>query len=128
MFTPANLDPREQLIFDSADEWYATRFRGRGVYDKIGPFDSQLAAVKAIADFFRNEETYYPPPGTIWNRPFALYASSSAHGGSHVVVGCVYRDGAKRDSYHEFQERRKAKLKGVKSSRGGPNSDGPVKV
>lgn len=124
MFQPADLDPREQEIYDNADAWYATRFIGRGVYDKIGPFTSQLEAIQQIALFFRKEEEFYPPPGSIWSKPFALYAASSAHNDTHVVVGCVYRDGVRRPTYHEFQERRKAERKDARKHRSGGNADG----
>lgn len=106
MFDPSTLDPREQEIYASADEWWATRFQGRGVYDKIGPFKSELEARHGITDFFRREERDYPPPATVYNRPFALYASSTKHGGSHVIVGNVYRDGVHRPTSREVAQRK----------------------
>lgn len=120
MYEPTNLDPRDQEIFTAADEWWATRFQGRGVYDKIGPFQSQLEAIKGVMQFFREEEQHYPPPDTIAFRPFALYAASSQHGGAHVVVGTVYRDGVRRSTYQEVrakfeEERANARGKPVRS-------------
>lgn len=129
MFEPANLDPREQEIFDQADEWWATRFQGRGVYDKIGPFPTQLDAVKGCAAFFRMEEKDYPPPDSIWSRPFALYAASTRHGGSHVVVGCVYRDGVRRPTYKEVTQKRQEERKLARnhtSNRGNSSRGDPV--
>lgn len=129
MIDNTNLDPREQEIYASADEWWATRFKGRGVYDKIGPFTTELEARREVMEFFRKEEQDYPPPATIYNRPFALYASSSRHGGSHVIVGTVHRDGKHHPTSREVSKRTQAERAAARTqSRNRRNTERPDQV
>lgn len=105
LFDAASLDDREKVIYADADSWWATRFQGRGVYDKIGPFATATEAVGAVMQFFRAEERDYPPPGGLASKPFSIYAGSSKHGDSHVIVGNVYRDGEHRPTHREVAQR-----------------------
>lgn len=105
MFEQASLDDREQEIMTAADEWWASRFEGRGQYLRMGPFKSAIEVSAAVMAFFRKEEHEYPPPAYVAGRPFAIYASSSKHGGSHVIVGNVYRDGLHRPTHKEVSQR-----------------------
>lgn len=117
MFNAAGLDDREKLIFDAADEWFATRFLGRGTYDKLGPFKTAQEAVSAIMAFFRAEERDYPPPASVASRPFAVYAASSEHNGAHVIVGNVYRDGKYRPTNREISQQRQEEKARVATKR-----------
>ena len=121
MFNPANLDEREQLIYSTADTYWATRFCGRGRYDRLGPFNSELAVVQGIEAFFRNEEQNYPPPATIYNRPFAVYASSPNYGEAHVIIGNIYRDGVKRVTHKEVSQRVQEERASAKRKRSSSN-------
>lgn len=105
MFESANLDDREKVIYADADQWWATRFMGRGVYDKLGPFSSAEETFKNIMIFFRQEERNYPPPEFVSKRPFAVYAASTQHNEAHVIVGNVYRDGVHRPTHREVSQK-----------------------
>lgn len=109
MFQPANLDDREKEIWTQADSFWGMRFNGAGSYDRLGPFLTQEQTILQIQQFFRIENTsgLCPPPQSITNRPFLVYASSSSHQQAQVVAGLVYRDGVQRETYQEYQQRRK---------------------
>lgn len=114
MFNLDNLDEREKVIFADVDEWYATRFEGRGVYTKLGPFKTQDEVVNEVKEFFSQDTSDS-------SKPFAIYAASTKHGHAHVIVGTLKRDGTTGKTHREVsQEIREAKAlvaKQRKSSR-----------
>lgn len=128
MFSPDNLDPREQEVYDNADEFWATRFAGRGQYVKLGPFSSQLAVVRGVAEFFENETRDYPPPASIVNRPFAIYAASSKHGGAHVVLGTLGRDGKRGITQREVSLRKQEERVQARRNSNRRNTQRPPEV
>ncbi len=117
MFSANNLDERERLIYEAADSWWATRFRGRGVYDRIGPFPTQEVALEQIANFFRYEEANYPPTSTVIMRPFAVYASSKQFGEAHVIVGTIDRFGKIGVTHKEISLKREEERKLARARR-----------
>lgn len=124
MFQPANLDPREQSIYDEANQFWATRFHGRGHYDRIGPFESQEVVVAAINSIFGGEKQ--EDLGPVFNRPFAVYASSPRFGSAHVIIGNVYRDGVARPTHREVSQKRQEERASARRSRPRRNRTGDL--
>lgn len=118
MLTPVNLDERELLIFNSADEFWATRLLGRSGRDRLGPFSDQLAAEKAVMKYFEDEVIHSTPSVYTLAKPFSIYASSSLYGRSHVCIGNIYRDGVHRPTHKEVSlKRQEERERARKSSR-----------
>lgn len=127
MLQPSNLDEREQLIYDSADMFWATRVQGRWGRTRLGPFSTTDEAVNGINNFFRAEEHANAIPQFSRDKPFMVYASSSMYGRSHVHVGNVYRDGVHRPTYKEVSIRRQEERKRVRRGRSS-NAQGRLSV
>lgn len=116
MFQPVNLDEREQLIFDSADHYWATRMLGRGVRNRLGPFKTQDEAVAGIMSFYATEPEV---SSFVAAKPFLLYAASTVYGQSHVCLGSVYRDGVRRVTLKEVSLKREEERKSARQSNRG---------
>lgn len=113
MFQPVNLDEREQLIFDSADHYWATRMLGRGVRTRLGPFKTQDEAYNGIMSFFKAETDVAP---FVAAKPFLLYAASTVYGQSHVCLGSIHRDGSRGVTHKEVSLRLQEERKRARSS------------
>lgn len=105
MFEPKDLDPREQEIYNTADSFAASRFRGSGGFDNLGPFSTQGQLIEEIQKFFAAEDLSTLPFG-LASRPFALYAISSKLMNGQVMLGTLYRDGKERLTSAEVSKRR----------------------
>lgn len=93
---PETSEEDEAYIIRTADQFSAFRFRGRGTYDRLGPFPSLEVCLAAIRDHCQADPQ---------DRGFMVYASKQ-EGSRHAHVLNTDKFGTREESLYEWKIRR----------------------